>query len=220
MLLQPVIIRQYNPESPTAASKPSAVKQARINQKKQDSSLCNFGSGMFAAIIAKANESETIRSGDLDPPSPPPPEHLERQSESETQSPRTTQIDVGWLDKSILRLNELRTLPANWDSYGAVPPNPIICDLVQGVLFDLCDLDLPEPFLAPVASGSIYLKLKIAPRELEIEFDDPSGRYASCLFVRSLPREKVEEQTIHLSSEFRSAIFWLLGENQRKDLAA
>jgi len=217
--MPPNIINQYSPESPTAASRRSAVLQAWVKQKEQDSNLGNFGSGMFAAIIAKANDSETIRSGASEPPAPPPPEHLERQSESETQSTGATQLDVGWLHKSILRLNELRTLPANWDSYGAEPPNPIICDLVQRTLFDLRELNLPEPFLAPVANGSIYLKFKVPPREIGIEFDDPSGRYASCLFVRNMPREELREKAIHLATEFKSAIFWLLGENQHKDLA-
>ena len=218
--MQSAFIPLYTPQSPTAASMPSAMKEARVKQKMQDPDLCNSGSGMFAFATAKVNESETIAFGVPESPPSPPIKPFGGQSESETFSPLASRMDTEWLDKSIQYLNELRGLPANWDSYGAKAPNPIICDLVQRILFDLSELDLPEPFLAPVANGSIYLKFEVPPREIGIEFDDPIGRYASCLFVLNLPREVVQEKAIHLSSEFKSAIFWLLGENQREDLIA
>jgi len=234
--MQAVIIPLYSPESPTAALWPSAVKEARVNQKKQDPGLCDFGSGMFVTITPSVVSVETVS---LSPTESPPASEIliagtgkdiitssvisietvglsfsEGLTPSEVRGADTDKVIPSWLEVSIERLNELRSLPANWDSYGAAPPNPIICDLVQSRLFDLCDLDLPDPFLAPVANGGIYLKLKIPPREIEIEFDDPSGRYASCLFVLTSPREDVREKPIHLATELRSAIFWLLGENQ------
>ena len=120
-----------------------------------------------------------------------------------------------WLENALKKIDTIRQLPQDWDSYGSPPPNPVLCDLAEKLLFDIGELDVPEPFIAPSSGGLIYIKMKFDRRELEIELDDPSGRYAKCLCVEMLPRGEETKEDIYLRYEFRKMVLWLLGQPDR-----
>lgn len=118
----------------------------------------------------------------------------------------------GWLEKSLIRIAEIEKLPPNWDSYGSPAPDHSICNLAKVLLFKISDFEGIDPFIAPVSGGYLFIEVKHKRRELEIELNDPSGIYASCLTVENSPREETQEKTIALETEFKQMILWLLDQ--------
>jgi esterase/lipase superfamily enzyme len=148
-------------------------------------------------------------------------EKLQERDITEVTGEREKELLPDWLEKALEKIAEIRQLPQDWDSYGSLPPNPLLCDLAVRLLFDIRELDVPEPFVAPSSGGLIYIKMKFRHRELVIKLYDPSGRYAKCLRVETLPTEDIYyEKTIYLRNEFRKKVLWLLGEVEQIEMAA
>ena len=148
-------------------------------------------------------------------------EKLQERDITEVTGESEKELLPSWLKKALEKISDLRQLPQDWDSYGSPPPNPLLCDLAVRLLFDIRELDVPEPFIAPSSGGLIYIKMKFRHHELVIKLDDPSGRYAKCLRVETLPAEEIYyEKTIYLRNEFRKKVLWLLGESYQQEMDA
>jgi hypothetical protein len=93
---------------------------------------------------------------------------------SQTSIPR----ELGWAgdSRSILaeRISEIAALVDNWDSYGAVPTNPLALRRAQLVAERMLTLPLPAPRLFPVPDGGVQLEWSAGPVELELEIQ-PGG---------------------------------------------
>src|SRR5690554_4929141 len=74
---------------------------------------------------------------------------------------------VGFSDRiaeMILKLNRVKKLPKNWDSYQAEPPSPIAVANAQAFLIDNHKLALPFYFLAPGVDGEVMVEFKLENR--------------------------------------------------------
>jgi len=72
-----------------------------------------------------------------------------------------------WLGLRRSRLDEVASLPANWDSYGSVPPT---ADAVESARFVLEQLDR-DHHISPVSGGGIQIDLRIGNTDVEINID-------------------------------------------------
>jgi hypothetical protein len=76
------------------------------------------------------------------------------------------------------RLTEFAALPANWDSFGALPISSGAIDAARRLLFRIRNV---SPYtLAPLASGGIQIEWRGHRTALEIEVG-PAGRLSSLL---------------------------------------
>lgn len=82
-----------------------------------------------------------------------------------------------WLLETLRSIQRVVMLPANWDSYGSLPPQPDAVEAVFRALDDLKDLPLPPAIVVPVSGGGLQLEWRVSGRELEIEIlpDGSSG---------------------------------------------
>ncbi len=76
---------------------------------------------------------------------------------------------------SVERVEELRHLEDDWDSYGGSVPLKSTLDFALAFTRGLCriflshDAELPPPFIVPTRNGGVQLEWKIGRRELELE---------------------------------------------------
>ena len=73
------------------------------------------------------------------------------------------------------RIDELRELPADWDSYGAEPVADKAAETAMDVLTGFCLDGVMMPTIVPTSSGGLQAEWHIADADLEIEFC-PDGR--------------------------------------------
>ena len=67
------------------------------------------------------------------------------------------------------KLQQLKSLPPNWDSYGSCPIQPEVIEMASSLLTGLAKLDMPEPHIVPVPGGGIQFEWENSERGLEIE---------------------------------------------------
>ncbi len=67
------------------------------------------------------------------------------------------------------KLRELRSLPLNWDSYGASPIADSAVQTSLSVIGHLRRLNLPEPIVVPVPDGGVQFEWQNERCELEVE---------------------------------------------------
>lgn len=75
----------------------------------------------------------------------------------------------GWLVGSLHRLHDLAALPDNWNSYGAIAPNPKALAQAQNVLQQLSDLDFEPSRIDPSAENGVCLSFRAGNRYADIE---------------------------------------------------
>jgi hypothetical protein len=77
----------------------------------------------------------------------------------------------GWFDPLMQGFVDLRTLPQNWDSYGASPIDPKVVhdamNLINGVLRPTS----PNPRVVPLSNGGLQLEWHRQGIDLEVVFD-------------------------------------------------
>jgi hypothetical protein len=69
-------------------------------------------------------------------------------------------------------LEDLASLPPNWDGDGSPPIRTAALVAAAGILRDLARPGLPAPFVCPVPGGGVQLEWSIGDRHLEIEVVD------------------------------------------------
>jgi hypothetical protein len=120
-----------------------------------------------------------------------------------------------YLNQVWAKIKRIMELPSNWDSYGAVQ---IPCRTIARALEVLIEAheaqdqmgyELPIPFIAPCADGSIQLEWENNNRELEVRVTPPPE--GKIVLLRVLRKEKdLQENTIESPKEITSYLSWLL----------
>ena len=80
-----------------------------------------------------------------------------------------------WIQAAIPLIEQVASLPGNWDTEGSRPPDPTAVKAAEELLDRLRDSDLgalPAPFVCPIAGGGIQLEWESSGKYLEIEFLD------------------------------------------------
>ena len=81
----------------------------------------------------------------------------------------------------IQKLNRIKQLSKNWDSYRADAPSPVALANAQSFLIDNHDLALPFYFLAPGVNGEVMIEFKQETKAAELYFL-PDGENEFVLF--------------------------------------
>lgn len=125
-----------------------------------------------------------------------------------------------WLRKTLDEINTIQNLPENWDSDNSPAPHKKICSQLKNLLIYNRGFELPTPFITPMSNGGIYIRLIYDNRELMIEFDDPSGVYASCLWVKKvLHGEDAYARRVPIyQRNFDLLLKWLMGQQEALSL--
>lgn len=76
-----------------------------------------------------------------------------------------------WLEPVVDRLTELLGLPADWNSYGALPITEDKANRALDVLDKAMTRDTPPPQIVPTASGGIQLEWHTIAGDVEIEIE-------------------------------------------------
>jgi len=111
-----------------------------------------------------------------------------------------------WQIQGIKRLNEILSLPENWDSYGSSPPTQDAANTAMNLLTGI-DIDyFVAPRVVPVSGGGLQLEWEVGTRGLELEIlNDGSVEY-----LTTERRESYGEGPIRMVNEVRSLFLWLL----------
>lgn len=86
-----------------------------------------------------------------------------------TVFPKSTRIE-GRARDMITRLEQLRELKDNWNSYGAEVPSPVAIKYAKNFIVDNIQYALPYYFIAPGVNGEVMIELKEGDRVAEIYF--------------------------------------------------
>ena len=120
-----------------------------------------------------------------------------------------------YLNQVWAKIKGIMELPSNWDSYGAVQiPYRTIARALEVLIEaheaqDQIGHELPIPFIAPCADGSIQLEWENNNRELEVRLAPPPEE--KIVLLRVLRKEKdLQENTIESPKEITSYLSWLL----------
>jgi hypothetical protein len=83
------------------------------------------------------------------------------------------------ISRVLAQLQAMRSLPANWDGYGADPPSPEVLDyggqfldvfLRRAAQANSGRADFPL-YVAPARDGGLFVQIELSPIELEVEID-------------------------------------------------
>lgn len=77
------------------------------------------------------------------------------------------------MDKASIHnsLTRLRAFQANWEGYGAAPPDPRILDAIARALESVASDSAPTPQVVPMTRGRVQLEWHRGARSLELEFE-------------------------------------------------
>src|SRR5581483_7638676 len=73
------------------------------------------------------------------------------------------------LRRMVDELDELTSLPENWDGYGSLPIQARAKETALKLIELLDQLDMPIPHFAPVSGGGLQMEWQKGKRELELE---------------------------------------------------
>ena len=76
-----------------------------------------------------------------------------------------------WLLPALSGLQELASLPAGWDSYGAPPIDPGCVIKAVHVLMEAMEPDTPAPSVVPTSRGGVQFEWHIGGIDFEIEIE-------------------------------------------------
>jgi hypothetical protein len=79
-----------------------------------------------------------------------------------------------WSRELIVRVCELSSLPANWDSYGARPIDPSCAIAAIRLILSAVHPSIPAPAVVPTNRGGIQLEWHRGGVDLEIRIDSPT----------------------------------------------
>jgi hypothetical protein len=118
-----------------------------------------------------------------------------------------TTSQTGSLDKTsiISAIDQLRSLPPNWDGYKAPPIDPQVIQAARELILSLPDDIITTPKAVPMTRGRLQLEWHRGSRSLEIEFENSSQLH----FLKWDPGMHVEEEDVISASE-TSAVHALL----------
>jgi hypothetical protein len=79
-----------------------------------------------------------------------------------------------WLRQARAKLNQLRTLPPNWNSYGATRVAPVATEAAYKLLQEMTTHATPYPAIVPTSDGSIQLEWHTRGVDLELRILTPT----------------------------------------------
>lgn len=159
--------------------------------------------GCLATIGSGALASEAILS---DYPVSNQPYHYPGEYVKDTTTGSTNTI-TSLFEKAIVDLDELSTLPTDWDSYGSPKISNELINVAKMFLRQLEYDFIDAPHVVPISGGGVQFEWQIGERELELEFMD--AETIGCLKVRS--DEPIEESQFNRNNlrAAQNAIQWL-----------
>lgn len=80
-----------------------------------------------------------------------------------------------WVQPTAGKINELLTLPSDWDSYGALPVRTDRAQALWEVLLQVMAPRSVAPTIVPIADGSLQAEWHTGGVDLEIEVTGPVG---------------------------------------------
>ena len=84
-------------------------------------------------------------------------------------------VSPAWLGRVKKRIAELTQLPANWDSYGAVPVDPRIPGLAEDLVEWFAVDGMPPPDVFATSDGGVQIEWHIRRVNIEIEISPTEG---------------------------------------------
>jgi hypothetical protein len=79
-----------------------------------------------------------------------------------------------WLRQARAKLNQLRCLPANWNSYGAKQVTPGAIEAAYKLLQEMATHATPYPAIVPTSDGSVQLEWHTRGIDLELRILSPT----------------------------------------------
>jgi len=180
-----------------------------MNELQQFASARYTGTVMYGGTVVVENVSScfitaTVTSGSVLTYTSPIVSNLGGYAQWSVVIP--TRALSQWQIQGIKRLNEVLSLPKNWDSYGSCPPTHAAANTAMDLLTGI-DIDyFVAPRVVPVSGGGLQLEWEIGVRALELEIlNDGSVEY-----LTTERREPHEEGRIRMLNEVRSLFLWLI----------
>ncbi len=93
----------------------------------------------------------------------------EQLSYGETTSSSREPGPPAWVQPTKEAFEDLCELAPNWDSYGALAPNPLHIDAAWRILLDIMQRSTPPPAVVPTNDGHIQLEWHTCGIDLEVE---------------------------------------------------
>ncbi len=105
----------------------------------------------------------------------------------------TNYLEVpGWLLGAVADLNRVAELPADWDSYGALPIDQRTLEHALYVIVSLMDDDSPPPQIGATVRGGVEFEWHSDDKDLEIQVEGPFQVYG--YFCHEKADEEWEEE--------------------------
>ncbi len=82
-----------------------------------------------------------------------------------------------WLPGIKIKLEEILKLNANWNSYDASPIDKVLTDKAFLLLSQIENMDVPQPFIAPVSSGGVDIEWNTSERLLSFKIRHEGMRF-------------------------------------------
>lgn len=96
-----------------------------------------------------------------------------------------------WLPFCLKQLDAISTLPENWDSYGAAPPDAKIMASARRLLLSLASsADVPKPHVNPTPDGGVQFDWERGSRYFELDVVSPD----TAEYLYADPAERAEEE--------------------------
>lgn len=94
-------------------------------------------------------------------------------------------------------LRRLRAFEANWNGYGAAPPDQRILDTVASVIDSIPVDAAPTPQVVPMTRGRVQLEWHRGTRSLELEFEAAGSIH----FLKWDSSEGIEEEDVFSAND-------------------
>jgi hypothetical protein len=121
-------------------------------------------------------------------------------------APRRT---MDWVRPVAKKLDELLSLPQNWDSYGAPKIADSVVPTVIGLLQDVMLPTTPIPQIFPTSSGGVQLEWHQNGVDLEIEIDPHDFAHVHFVCENSVQSEEFEGEASTHQKELAEQIRFL-----------
>lgn len=133
--------------------------------------------------------------------------HVPRSEPKEDTTADSVYTITSLFEKAIVDLDELSTLPTDWDSYGSPKVSNELINVAKMFLSQLKYDFIDAPHVVPISGGGVQFEWQIGERELELEFMD--AETIGCLKVRN--DEPIEESQFNRNNlqAAQKAIQWL-----------
>jgi len=137
-----------------------------------------------------------------------PPSSVVGHTNPEVVIVRVQSDPTGWVSRTIVKLNQLSQLQANWDSYGAKPIDRNAVLMALSLIGAIHSPHVPEPTIVPLPSGGLQFEWHTLQKDLEVSIS-PNGQ-TSVYFEQTGRAPTISEGNISdLLGEIQSLVRFL-----------